>query len=202
MATVRQAHYAIHALPPCSVWAALGLVRLGRRLQASRGWPPARVRRATWGAFAGLGLAYALGFTLLGPRLDRRGVEWAFYQDAARALRPGEPVALLYHVPGWDRLPYETPFGPVPHDWAVRLFYLNRPAPCRFGFDELAAAGPSAFAVVGREVDLPGLRRLGRVETLAQGPPVRPDRTYRLYRVTPDRAPVPVAGQTPVTPRR
>jgi hypothetical protein len=153
----------------------------------------------TWGAFGGLGLAYALGFALLGPRLDRRGVEWAFYQDAGLRLRPGEPVALLYHVPEWDRLPYDTPFGPVPHDWAVRLFYLKHPAPCRFGLDELAA-GPSAFAVIGRESDLPGLSRLGRVEMLAQGPPVRPDRTYRLYRVTPG-AP-PVAARDGNAPRR
>jgi 4-amino-4-deoxy-L-arabinose transferase-like glycosyltransferase len=190
MATVKQAHYAIHALPPCSVWAAFGLTRLGARLQERRGWSPGRVRRATWAAFGGLGLAYALGFALLAPRLDRRGVEWAFYHDAARLLRPGEPVALLYHVPEWDRFPYETPFGPVPHDWAVRLFYLNgHPAPCLFRFDELPA-GPTPFAVIGRPSDLPGLSRLGRVETLAQGPPVRSDRTYRLYRVTPASAPV------------
>jgi len=195
LATVKQAHYAIHALPPCSVWAAFGLLRLGERLQASRGWSPVRVRRTTWGAFGVLGLAYALGFALLGPRLDRRGVEWAFYQDAARRLRPGEPVALLYHVPEWDRLPYETPFGPVPHDWAVRLFYLhNHPAPCLFGLDELPT-GPAPFAVIGRESDLPGLSRLGRVETLAQGPPVRSDRTYRLYRVTPATGPDPVAAR-------
>jgi hypothetical protein len=188
LATVKQAHYAIHALPPCSVWAAFGLSRLGERLQRSRGWSPERVRRLTWCAFGGLGLAYALGFALLGPRIDRRGVEWAFYQDAARHLRPGEPLALLYHVPEWDRLPYETPFGPVPHDWAVRLFYLNHPAECRFSVDELSTSAP--FSVLGRESDLPALRRLGRVETLAQGPPVRRDRTYLLYRVTPDAPPV------------
>jgi hypothetical protein len=199
LATVKNAHYAIHALPPWSVWAALGLTRLGARLRA-RGWTPGRLRRGAWAAFGGLGLAYALGFAALGPWIDRRGVEWAFYEDAARRLRPGEPVALLYHVPEWDRAPYVTPFGPVPHDWAVRLFYLNRPAPCRFGIDELAEQPPAAprgmpasptFAVIGREPDLSGLRRLGRVETLARGPAVRFDRTYVLYRVTPGPGPAP-----------
>lgn len=186
LATVKNAHYAIHALPPCSVWAAQGLLRLGGRLQSARGWSPTRVRRVAWVAFGSLGLAYAVGFAALGPSIDRRGVEWAFYQDAAKHLRPGEPVALLYHVPDWDRTPYETPFGSFPHDWAVRLYYLDHPASCRFGLDELAPELASAdFAVIGREADLPGLAKLGRVETLAQGPNVRSDRTYRLYRVTP-----------------
>lgn len=198
LATVKNAHYAIHALPPCSVWAAQGLLRLGERLQRVRGWSAARVRRAAWAGFVGLGLAYALGFAVLGPRVDRRGVEWAFYEDASRHLRPGEPVALLYHVPEWDRAPYDTPFGPAPHDWAVRLFYLKRPAPCRFGVDELVSdpvvATPSPFAVIGREADLPGLRRLGRVETLASGPDARSDRTYRLFRVTPESVPTPIAA--------
>lgn len=203
LATVKNAHYAIHALPPCSVWAAHGLLRLGGRLQATRGWSPVRVRRAAWGAFVALGLAYALGFVVLGPWLDRRGVEWAFYEDAARRLPRGEPVALLYHVPDWDRAPYTTPFGPVPHDWAVRLFYLNRPAPCRFSFEELAgapvAAGSTPFAVIGRESDLPDLRRLGRVETLARGPAARPDRTYCLFRVRPE---TPIAARPDIARRR
>jgi hypothetical protein len=203
LATVKNAHYAIHVLPPWSVWAALGLVRLGERLQYNRGWSSTQVRRAAWGVFITLGAAYALGFAVLGPITDRRGVEWAFYETAAAQLRPGEPVALLYNVPDWDRAPYKTPFGLVPHDWAVRLFYLNRrdPAPCRFGIAELAntplgptsAASPT-FAVIGRASDLPSLRQLGQVETLAQGPPVRFDRSYQLYRITPD-APLPVAAR-------
>jgi 4-amino-4-deoxy-L-arabinose transferase-like glycosyltransferase len=200
LATVKTAHYAIHVLPPWSVWAALGLVRLGERLQRNRGWSPTHVRRAAWGTFVTLGTAYALGFAVLGPITDRRGVEWAFYERAASQLRPGEPVALLYNVPDWDRAPYKTPFGLVPHDWAVRLFYLNRrdPAPCRFGIAELAntplAPSSPTFAVIGRASDLPGLRQLGQVETLAQGPPVRFDRTYQLYRITPD-TPPPVAAR-------
>jgi 4-amino-4-deoxy-L-arabinose transferase-like glycosyltransferase len=188
LATVRSPHYAIHALPPWSVWAALGVARLGARLQG-RGWSPGRVRRWAWAGFAGLGLAYALGYAALGPRLDRRGVEWAFYQSAARLLRPGEPLALLYNVPDWDRKPYPSPFGPVPHDLAVRLYYLDRPACWRFGAGELAAQPPAPgardFAVIGRDADLPALRQLGRVETLARGPHVRRDRTYLLLRVTP-----------------
>src|SRR6185312_6379820 len=103
---------------------------------------------------------------------------------AGRLLQASEPLALLYNVPDWDREPYPSPFGPVPHDLAVRLYYLDRPACWRFGAGELAKEPPAqgtAFAVIGRESDLPALERLGRVETLAQGPSVRRDRTYRLF---------------------
>ena len=198
LATVKNAHYIIHALPPWSIWAALSLVRLGGRLER-RGWSAARLRRGAWIGFAGLGLSWGLVFAVLGPWLDRRGqgAEWAFYEAAGRCLRPGEPLALLYD--DWDRLPYPTPFGPIPHDLGVRLFYLRRPACWRFGVDALAEQPPAsdrgaAFAVIGRDRDVPALRRLGRVETLARGPVGRArmskvdDRTFRLYRVTPEPA--------------
>jgi hypothetical protein len=198
LATIKSAHYAIHALPPWSVWSALGLVALGERLQTVRGWSPRSVRGAAWAGFAGLGVVYGASFAVFGPWFNQqgRGAEWAFYEAAGRVLKPGESVALLYHVPEWDREPYVTPFGPVPHDWGIRLFYLNRPAPCAFGIDELArsvatSSSPSGFAVIGRESDVPGLKALGRVETLARGPTRRAsaskvdDRTYQLYRVIP-----------------
>jgi hypothetical protein len=75
----------------------------------------------------------------------------------------------------------------VPHDLAVRLFYLDRPASWRTGPDRLADAPPSAdsFAVIARERDLPALHRLGEVEELARGPDHRWDRAYRLFRVEP-----------------
>lgn len=186
LATVRNAHYLIYALPPWSIWAALGLVRFGDRLQ-ERGWAPERVRRWGVAGFLGIGLACALGFGVLGPRFDRRGVEWAFYEAVGRSLGPAEPLALLYD--DWDRAPYPTPFGPVPHDLAVRLFYLDRPACLRSSVAELArtppAPGPSSYAVLGRDRDVPALRRLGRVETIARGPGRRRDRTFCLYRVRP-----------------
>ena len=91
MATVKNAHYAIAAQVPWSIWAALGLSRLAGRL-VRRGWTPTRLRRAAIAGFAALGLAYGLGFWLLGPRLDRRGVEWAFYESAARLVPAGAPV--------------------------------------------------------------------------------------------------------------
>jgi 4-amino-4-deoxy-L-arabinose transferase-like glycosyltransferase len=199
LATVKNAHYIIHALPPWSIWTALSLLRLGDRLRR-RGWEPGRLRRGVALGFAGLGLACGLGFALVGPWLDRRGqgAEWAFYEAAGRQLRPGEPLALLYD--DWDRLPYPTPFGPVPHDLAVRLYYLDldldRPACWRFGVVDLAEKPPTgavgaSFAVLGRDRDVPALRRLGRVETVARGPVGRArmskvdDRTFRLFRVTP-----------------
>lgn len=191
LATVKNAHYLIHALPPWSVWTALSLARLGRRL-AARGWSPGRVRRAGYAGFAGLGLVCGLGFGELGPWFDRRGVEWAFYEEAGRSLGPDEPLVLLYD--DWDRAPYYTPFGPVPHDLAIRLYYFRRPACWRQGVETLVeqppAPGAPAFAVLGRDRDLPGLRRLGRVETVLRGPTLRShfsrvdDRTFALYRVT------------------
>jgi hypothetical protein len=45
---------------------------------------------------------------------------------------------------------------------------------------------PSGFAVIGRERDRPSLEQLGRVKVLADGPPVRFDRTYLLMRIQPE----------------
>jgi len=185
-ASVKNGHYAIHTMPPWSAWAALGLIGLGGRL-ARRGWSPSRVRRAAAWAFGALALAYGLGHAGLGPRYDRRGLEWAFYEAAGRSLGADEPLALLYD--DWDRDPYPTPFGPVPHDLAVRLFYLDRPAawranPAALASQPVARAG-SPFGVIARERDLPDLLQLGRIEALARGPSTRWDRTFALYRVRP-----------------
>ena len=172
LATVKNAHYYPRAAP---------LVDLGGLEPGAAGRParaPGLVGRAAppgaWIGFAGLGLSWGLAFAVLGPWLDRRGqgAEWAFYEAAGHCLRPDEPLALLYD--DWDRLPYPTPFGPIPHDLGVRLFYLRRPACWRFGVDALAEQPPAsdratAFAVIGRDRDVPALQRLGRVETLGAG---------------------------------
>ncbi len=197
LASARNGHYLVHAMPPWSIWGALGLLRLAERLRG-RGWSECRLRRAAGLTFLALGMAWGLGYATVGPRLDRlgKGAEWAFYQSAGRLLRPGEPLALLYDAPDrpdrWDRLPYPTPFGPVPPDLAVRLFYLDRPAATvafRFGPDSLIdwppAGGSDSFAVLARERDLPDLRRLGRVEPLSRGPATRWDREFVLFRVRP-----------------
>ena len=136
-ATVKNAHYAIHALPPLSVWAALGLVRVGDRLVGRRAWSPGRVRLAAAALFVAMGLGCGLGHLWLGPRFDRRGPEWAWCEQIGRTLGPNLPLVFLYE--DWDRKPYPTPFGPVPHDWAVRLYYLGRPASWRQGVGDLAA---------------------------------------------------------------
>ncbi len=174
MATVKNAHYVIYAQVPWSIWAALGLSKLAERLQR-RGWGAPRLRRAA-----------ALGFWL-----DRRGNEWGFYESAGRRLAPGEPVAFLYD--DWDRNPYPTPFGPIPHDLAVRLYYLNRPACWHFDPKSLAscercgsASTPKGFALFGRDRDRPALGRIGRVEVIANGPETRFDRTYLLMRIRPE----------------
>lgn len=203
MATVKNAHYAIAAQVPWSIWVALGLARVAGRL-ARRGWSPARLRRAAVAGFAVLGLAYGLGFWLLGPRLDRRGGEWAFYESAARLLPDGAPLALLYD--DWDRNPYDSPFGAFPHDLAVRLFYLRRPAiavqgrragdpqpgedpSCPAPLLALRPAPREALYLIGRDRDRPDLEWLGHVDVMAQGGSSRFDRTYTMFRVTPDDPP-------------
>lgn len=180
MASVRNAHYLIHALPPLSIWAALGLERAGDRL-AAKGWSEARRRRAGWLLFGAVGAAVAVGCGLIAPRFDRRGVEWGWYAEAARALDPAEPLVLLYD--DWDRNPYPTPFGPVPHDLAVRLFYLDRSA-VSWHRDPATLRPPAPrFAVIARPRDAADLGRLGRVEELARGPSGRWDRAFVLYRI-------------------
>ncbi len=199
MATVKNAHYAIAAQVPWSIWAALGLSRLGGRL-VRRGWTPDRIRRRAIAGFAAMGLCYGLGAWLLGPWFDRRGIEWAFYESAGQQLPPGAPLALLYD--DWDRNPYTSPFGAFPHDLAVRLFYLGRPASWHFRADDLSSHdlppleqgrvdGTSrATYMIGRDRDLPALVQLGRVEVVQRGPSVRRDRTYTLFRVTPVQMPL------------
>lgn len=188
LASARNSHYLVHALPPGAIWAALGLSRLGERLRG-RGWPAGRVRSAGAAAFLAVGLAWGLGYAVLGPWLDGRGkgAEWAFYERVGRMFPPGEPVVLLYDAPDrpdrWDRAPYPTPFGPVPPDLAVRLFYLDRPGVTWAFGPEALVERPGTFAVVARARDEPTLRGLGRVELVAGGPSGRWDRAFGAYRV-------------------
>jgi 4-amino-4-deoxy-L-arabinose transferase-like glycosyltransferase len=185
-ATVKNAHYAIHALPPLAVWAALGLDRVGFRLNRRRAWPIDRLKLGASGLFVGLGLVSGFGHLVLGPRFDHRGVEWGWTARVGRELDPKLPLVFLYE--DWDRKPYPTPFGSVPHDWAVRLYYLERPASWRQGIEDLIARPPAAgpYALLGRERDLPALQKLGRVEPLMKGPADRFDREFVVFRITPN----------------
>jgi 4-amino-4-deoxy-L-arabinose transferase-like glycosyltransferase len=187
-ATVKNAHYAIHALPPLSIWAALGLIQVGSRLHRRRGWSAGRLQFGALALFFGLGLACGLGHLTLGPRFDRRGGEWGWTARVGLELDPSLPLVVLYE--DWDRKPYPTPFGPVPHDWAVRLYYLERPASWRQGVEDLAARPPAAgsYAVLGRDRDVPKLNRLGRVEPVMKGPADRFDREFTLFQITPGSA--------------
>lgn len=192
LARARNAHYAIYALIPWSIWAALGLARLGEG-RIRRGWSPRRLRRLTWGMFTAVALAYGLGFWLAGPWFDRRGAEWAFYETTGRMLLPTASLMLLYD--DWDRDAYPTPFGPIPHDLAVRLYYLNRPACWHYNVNTRADHGIgkcpqhhlhdslASLMIIGRDRDVPTLKELGQVEVLARSPVVRWDRAYLLARV-------------------
>lgn len=180
----RNAHYAIHAMAPWSIWAALSLVRLGWRLER-RGWTSLQTRRLAIGAFTVFAAACGLGYWTLGPRFDARKDEWAFYQRVGATLTRDEPLVLLHD--DWDRQPYPTPFGPIPHDLAVRLYHLDRPAAIHFDGEPAAAAevagrSPS-IAVIGRERDLPALAEIGDPEILLRGPTTRWDRSFVLLRV-------------------
>jgi 4-amino-4-deoxy-L-arabinose transferase-like glycosyltransferase len=201
---VKNAHYAITAQVPWSIWAALAVARIGESLRR-RGWKRPRLRAAARGGFASLALAYGIGLWLIAPRLDRRGVEWSFYESIGRFLPATTSLTFLYD--DWDRLPYESMLGSCPHDLAVRLFYVGRPAcwhrsaeslrdrdharcclalSLRQSVDQTGAAGldASEYTVVGRERDLPELHRIGHVMTLILGPRIREDRGYSLYRIS------------------
>jgi 4-amino-4-deoxy-L-arabinose transferase-like glycosyltransferase len=184
LAPVRNAHYAISTQVPWSIWAAIALSRLSERLRL---WGHDRVIviRAGRLGFVALAMTYGLGLWLVGPWFDRRGVEWAFYEAAGRQIPAGMPLTFLYD--DWDRNPYESPFGLIPHDMAVRLFYLGRSACWHIGSGSLLAHDDIArapFAVIGRDRDMPSLEQLGLVEVVARGPSLRRDRTYSLFRIT------------------
>ena len=120
-------------------------------------------------------------------------MEWAFYETAGRRLASTESLALLYD--DWDREAYPTPFGAIPHDLAVRLYYLKRPACWHFDPVSLRSYGVgtcshgtprgerTSLVILGRERDLPALEALGHVEVVSRSPGVRWDRTYLLARV-------------------
>ena len=125
-------------------------------------------------------------------------------------------LALFYD--DWDRNPYSTPFGSIPHDLAVRLFYLGRPACWHIGptlgrpNDHVLGGCPATgalpftapyrapliqhggLAVIGRDRDLPVLKQFGHVEVVFSGPNMRHDRTYALFHILPTPDPVRFAG--------
>jgi 4-amino-4-deoxy-L-arabinose transferase-like glycosyltransferase len=182
LASTRNAHYLIYAFPPWSIWGAIGLSRVLDRARL-RGVDDRHIRRRERLVLATVATSIGLAIGLLGPHFDRRGAEWAFYAKAGRAADANAPLVLIYD--DWDRLPYPTPFGPVPHDLAVRLFYLDRPAVWTDEIDSVAVPEPP-FSVIARSRDLPALRAFGSVRLILAGPSSRWDRTFGLYRVERD----------------
>ncbi len=199
LASARNAHYAIYALVPWSIWAALSIARLGC-WQIARGWSRVQLRRLTWGIFGGLAAIYGLSFWLVEPWFDRRGAEWAFYEAMGHTLPPTSELILLYD--DWDREAYPTPFGPIPHDLAVRLFYLNRSACWHYALSVLVDHGirkcplhhlhdsPASMMIISRDRDLSILEELGQVGVLSRSSAVRWDRIYLLVKVQPRVKPV------------
>lgn len=185
LSPARNAHYLIYSYPPFSAWAGGVIARRLDELGAAR-----RGRaRLTRSAFLACGLACAAGFGALAPRFDKRGVEWSFYDRAAKLIPPSARVALVYS--DWDRNPYASPFGPVPHDLGVRLFYLRRLRAdvVRIVPKEPTPAPPPAdgpLYVIARPRDLPALASWGGggsgFEPIAEGPRLRWDRAFVVYR--------------------
>ena len=188
----RNAHYAIYAMIPWSVWSALGLSSVGSRL-VTQGWSRRSLKQLAIATFIGLATAYALGFWLVGPWVSRRAGETAFYSAVTCQVPNVEPLTLLYD--DWDRDPYPTPFGPIPHDLALRLYYLDRSACWHMNVTSLAnhdkqqyvsqtsSWAHTSIVVISREHDLPLLRTLGQVAILDQVLDSRWDRTYLLTQV-------------------
>ena len=130
--------------------------------------------------------------------LDRSAINYpdhSHYENLGRMLPPTTSVILLYD--DWDRDTYPTPFGPIPHDLAVRLFYLNHPVCWHSNVRVLVNHGVetcpmhnlhdsrTSMIIIGRDRDLPALKELGEVDILARSDPIRWDRTYLLARIHP-----------------
>ena len=200
---MKNAHYAIAAQVPWSIWAAMALARLGERLRR-RGWGRPALRAAACGGFFSVALLYGMCLWQIAPRLDRRGIEWDFYESIGRAIPSTTSLTFLYD--DFDRRPYECALGSFPHDLAVRLFYLGRPACWHLDAELLEgnhqsgcrllaprkseqATGSATlvepqFIVVCRDRDRAALERLGRVEIISRGPTVRADRSYSVFRIS------------------
>jgi 4-amino-4-deoxy-L-arabinose transferase-like glycosyltransferase len=194
MATVKNDHYLIHAMAPWSIWAARGLARLGIRLKARRKWSWARVQTISIGLISLAAITWAIGIGVLGARFDHRGREWAWYRSLQSRLKPDDKMILIYDWDEpelFDRLPYPTPYGPIPHDLAVRLFYLNRPRdkqPSWQSGTENIAVENSALFLIGRERDLPNLRAIADLNILDRSPNIgRTDREYLLIHMAPQK---------------
>jgi hypothetical protein len=186
MASARNSHYLIHGLPPLSIWAAMSLDRWGQRLQ-SRGWNLRQITRGATLLFVTIGAGWGIAFTLIGPKLNVRDAELAFYERVGQTIDASTPLILLYDLERaerWDKDPYPTPFGPIPSDLAARLFSLNRPTAWRSGIKGLRSDLPQrTFHIIARERDFEDLSKIGRVEIIDRGPLTRWDRVFVLYRI-------------------
>ncbi|WP_165071442.1 ArnT family glycosyltransferase [Paludisphaera rhizosphaerae] len=181
----RNGHYAIYAIIAWSTWAAIALDLLGDRLVAI-GRPVARVRRLAVATFVLLAAGFGVGFGLIAPRFEHRSAEPTFYEEVGRLVPADEPIVLLYD--DWDREPYPTPFGPIPHDLGVRLYYMGRRASWTINEAPPSLPPTPSVAVLARDRDRAALEQSGAVEVLAKGPEARWDRAFTLFRVRPDGA--------------
>ena len=196
LATVKNAHYAIAAQVPWSIWAALALARLGEGCVAAAGIDRRCARR--WRGFA------ASPCSTDGPlaaraSFDRRGVEWAFYESVGRDAPRHDVRSPFSTMTGTAsrmsapsaRFPTIWPFGSS--TWVVppagtrapnRCWRATTPTDAGLAFRSCLPIRPAsltefppAFVVVGRVRDLPELEKVGRVEVIAHGPTIRQDRT-------------------------
>ena len=184
LASARNAHYAIYALVPWSIWAALGLARLGS-WQITRGWSPVRLRRLTWGMFAGLAAAYGLSFWLAGPWFDRRALSGPSTRPQAARCRPRRHSSCFTTTGTATRIPLLS--DPFPTTWRSastistgRPAGISMPGAGRSWEGEVSLHNlhdsPGSMMIIGRDRDLPALSELGQVEVLSRSCADRWDR--------------------------
>ena len=202
--SVKNAHYAIAAQVPWSIWAAFALREIGERLRR-RGWSRPRLRLAACSGFASLALVWGLSLWLIAPRLDPRGngVGLLRVKSAARSLpqrrsrfstttgtvcptrarsarfRTTWPFdsSTLAAQPAGTGVLNRSPTTTT-RNAARRAPHSGRTTAAR----RLPTRTPSS-PFWAESSDLPELEHLGHVETVARGPTLREDRVYSLFRI-------------------
>ena len=199
LATVRNAHYAIHALPPFSVWAAPEPDPTGGPTPRPGGGRRRRVGYSPLGPVSEpSGWPTPSASPGSDPGSTAAGKNGPFMSRPPAGSRRGSPSRSSTRA-GLGPLPVRDPVRALPARLGGPALLPRPPEPCVFQADDLKpAAGAPAFAVIGRESDREALARLGTVETLDRGLAARADRAYVLYRVTPLATPVAARPGGPV----
>ena len=195
MAESRNSHYILSALPPAAIWGALG-VRIWAERRLRFGWTRQRIIVLAGLAVGVVAMGWAVGYAGLGPLVDRlgKGAEWAFVERVA-SRESSVPLVFIYDrpdaEPAFDKAPYPTPWGGLPHDLAARLF-LSGERPVAWGcLPQVLSALPESdrgWIFIARERDAPELAAHGELRLVERGPDLREDRAFVAYHLAPVQA--------------